>query len=146
MKDIVSSSTTKSVAGDIEIIRKYLSICSDILRFLCSCTENFSGDRCEIVDAIESTSHKSCDRLLFADDAEYSEVFIALISTSVLCVILIIAVIILSFRVWRLSSSRSRFKRRIIRQAKHRRPAERVINIEDCCNMNICETVRYWLT
>lgn len=106
----------------------------------CSCTENFSGDRCEIVDAIESTSHKSCDRLLFADDAEYSEVFIALISTSVMCVILIIAVIILSFRVWRLSSSRSRFKRRIIRQAKHRRPAERVINIEDCCNMNICET------
>ena len=59
------------------------------------------------------------------------------------CGVLMIAVIVLSVRVWRLSSAR-RFKRRVIRQDKHFRPAERVINIEDCCNMNICETVNYF--
>ena len=113
---------------------------------LYSCAENFSGDRCETLDAVDNSSQKSCERLSLqtAGDAENSEIFIALMSMSVMCVILIIAVIILSFRVWRLSSSRSRFKRRIIRQGKnYRPPGERAINIEDCCNMNICETVRY---
>ena len=85
---------------------------------LYSCAENFSGDRCETLDAVDNSSQKSCERLSLqtAGDAENSEIFIALMSMSVMCVILIIAVIILSFRVWRLSSSRSRFKRRIIRQ------------------------------
>lgn len=77
----------------------------------------------------------------FATAAANNTVFTALITLSTLCVVLINAVIFLSFRVWRLSSAKPRFKRRIIREDKHYRPAERVINIEDCCNMNICETV-----
>ncbi len=113
---------------------------------LYSCAENYSGDRCEITDTVD-TSRNSCGRSSFstATEAENSEIFIALMSTSVMCVILIIAVIILSFRVWRLSSGRSRFKRRVIKGKNYRPAAERVINIEDCCNMNICETVRYLL-
>ncbi|XP_046461401.1 protein cueball-like isoform X2 [Daphnia pulex] len=109
----------------------------------CSCAENYSGDRCEITDTVD-TSRNSCGRSSFstATEAENSEIFIALMSTSVMCVILIIAVIILSFRVWRLSSGRSRFKRRVIKGKNYRPAAERVINIEDCCNMNICETTK----
>lgn len=67
--------------------------------------------------------------------------FAALIALSATCIILTLSVIFLSFRLRSLSETRPRLKRRILRQEKNYQPRERVINIEDCCNMNICETV-----
>lgn len=80
----------------------------------------------------------------------YSKLFIALISLSATSIILMITVIILSFYVWKLRRQiRPRLKRRKLARVSNKMnqqlptpsSGERVINIEDCCNMNICETV-----
>lgn len=67
--------------------------------------------------------------------------FIAIVSLVVLSVLLMLAVVYLGVRVRQLSTTPRR-KRRVLGKDKSVRSPDHVINIEDCCNMNICETVR----
>lgn len=108
------------------------------------CPEPFSGDRCELIERKENENTTaefvgSCFTPLYELDETY---FIAIISLGILSTVLLFAVIFLGIRVWKLTK-RSRRKRRVLMKEKSLCPVDRVINIEDCCNMNICETVRH---
>lgn len=111
------------------------------------CSPPFTGDRCELIEKtdVESTTEKlvaSCLNLAPSGDEFSQSAYVAVICLGVLSATLSIAVIYLGARVWQLSNnSRSRRKRRVLVHEKSLRSADRVINIEDCCNMNICETV-----
>ena len=106
--------------------------------FYYRCSEYFSGERCEVS---LNTSSDSC----LSVESPNNEMFIAVVTLSATCVCLVLTVIFLTHRVHQLSK-RPRLKRRRLTankldlQPQHNGP---VINIEDCCNMNICETVRH---
>lgn len=112
-----------------------------------SCRGSFTGERCEKDTSLQQEKENvtvavETHDVSFELATTNNAVFAALITLSVTCIILIIAVIYLSFRLRSLSQSKSsRLKRRIIKQEKNHQLGERGIDIEECCNMNICETV-----
>lgn len=117
--------------------------------FIDSCTRYFSGDRCQdritVTDSPAAPSASPADAGCILSSLMASSgdklLFNAVIIVSILCLALAILVIFLSVRVFRLSK-RPRLKRRFFgTPRKASQQAEPVIDIENCCNMNICETV-----
>ncbi|KPJ08025.1 Protein cueball [Papilio machaon] len=132
----------------------------------CKCSVDFEGDRCEIVKAIPVTTttvpmeHCNCTNenksaLLSTSDTANSDVYVeacnswdpirdpVIIVLGTIAGLLFVACAVLVMKVLRLRK-RPRIKRRIIVNKNvtplTARPDQCEITIENCCNMNICET------
>lgn len=123
------------------------------------CREQFTGVRCETKvssssgAAVEAAATTSDDTVSWAmhNISALSEMkrqlSTALICIAVTCGALVVVVVVLSIRVHQLSR-RPRLKRRFFgpsvkpgKAGKLNSSPEPVMDIENCCNMNICETV-----
>lgn len=132
----------------------FMAVSVRFLNVLYSCPEHFSGERCEIADnsTVVTVKDDDCMPPSSSWETSYNSLFVALISLSAVCVMLMATVMYLVVRVWQLSQLRPRFKRRRLGRISNKMDQQlplpssnsgggHVINIEDCCNMNICETV-----
>ncbi|XP_013172306.1 PREDICTED: protein cueball [Papilio xuthus] len=130
----------------------------------CKCPVDFEGDRCEILKLVPTTTvpneHCNCTKendsaLLSTSDSANNDVYVEsynswdpvrdpiIMALGTMAGLLFVACAVLVMKVLRLRK-RPRIKRRIIVNKNvtplTARPDQCEITIENCCNMNICET------